>query len=104
MTNLDRRMELHQILCDLLGTAYVYFQPPESIKLHYPCILYERMTGDSQYADNKAYMFRICYRVTYIDKDPDNEVLTKLSNLPLCRMDRSYKGDNLNHDVFILYY
>ena len=33
MTNLDRRMELHQILCNLLGTAYVYFQPPESIKM-----------------------------------------------------------------------
>lgn len=104
MTNLDRRLELHQILSTILGSAYVYFQPPESVKLHYPCIVYERSTGDTQFADNSSYIFRVCYRVTYIDKDPDNEIIQKIAALPLCRMDRSYKGDNLNHDSFVIYY
>lgn len=104
MTNLDRRLELHQILTNILGSAYVYFQPPESLKLHYPCIVYERSTGDTQFADNSSYIFRVSYRVTYIDKDPDNEIIQKLAALPLCRMDRSYIGDNLNHDSFVIYY
>ena len=104
MTNLDRRLELQQILANVLGSSYVYFQPPETIKLHYPCIIYERITGAGQYADNKAYMFKICYRITYIDKDPDNEIIHKLMDIPYMSMDRSFKADNLNHDVFILYY
>ena len=104
MTNLDRRMELHQILCDLLGTDYVYFQPPETIKLHYPCIIYNRSTGISDYADNRAYRFNICYVVTYISRDPDNEVILSLAELPYSKMDRSYTAENLNHDVFTIFY
>ena len=52
MTNLDRRLQFHRILCEILGSEYVYFQPPESKKLHYPCIVYNRATGLSNYADN----------------------------------------------------
>lgn len=104
MTNLDRRLELHRILCEILGSSYCYFQPPESVKLHYPCIIYRRSSGDSQYADNLPYTFRISYQVTYIDKDPDSEVIVELAKLPYCKMDRHYTADNLNHDNFVLYY
>ena len=104
MTNLDRRLELQDILCEILGSAYVYFQPPESVKMHYPCTRYDCISGDTPYAANRAYTYRIGYWLTYVDEDLNDEVISKLANLPLCRMDRSFKGDNLNHDVFILYY
>jgi hypothetical protein len=104
MTNLDRRLELHGILRDILGTDNCYFQPPESVKLSYPCIIYKRNTGDTQYADNAPYTFRISYQVTYIDKDPDAEAIMGIAALPYCRMDRHFTANNLNHDTFNLYY
>jgi len=104
MTNLDRRLKFHQILCDILGNSYVYFQPPESVKLHYPCIVYNRATGSGEYADNQLYTFRIAYEVIYISKDPDNEVILKLIALPYSAMNRSYTANNLNHDSFNIYF
>lgn len=104
MTNLDRRLQFHAILEDALGSEYVYFQPPESVKLHYPCIIYGRATGYSEYADNILYMFRINYEVIYISKDPDNEVILKLASLPYSTLNRSYSAENLNHDSFNIYF
>lgn len=105
MTNLDRRLELHGILSDILGdSSRCYFQPPESVKLSYPCIIYKRNTGDTQYADNAPYTFRINYQITYIDKDPDAEAIMSIAALPYCRMDRHFTANNLNHDTFALYY
>ena len=40
MTTTERRLELHEILCTILGSRNVYFQPPESIKMNYPAIVY----------------------------------------------------------------
>ena len=36
------RYELHEFLCEILGSRNVYFQPPESVKMKYPAIVYER--------------------------------------------------------------
>lgn len=82
----------------------VYYQPPAGFQLKYPCIIYERRTGDSLYADDSPYKFDYCYTVTYIDPDPDSVIPLKLSMLPMCKMDRCFTSDNLNHSVFILYY
>ena len=54
-----QRIKLHELLVSLLGTRNVYFQPPESIKLSYPCIVYKRSTGDTQFANDIPYTFRI---------------------------------------------
>lgn len=101
---LTRRLELHTILTDILGSNNCYFQPPESIKLNYPCIVYHRNTGKAHYADNNPYRFQYSYTVTAITKDPDSDLPRKLAGLPLCRYDRHFVADNLNHDVFVLYY
>ncbi len=101
---MDRRPELHERLCDILGSRNVYFQPPESVKLKYPAIVYSRSTIDNTHADNLPYLQKIEYMVTVIDKDPDSEIVQRMSQVPYCRHNRHYKADNLNHDTFILYY
>ena len=98
------RLDLHEILCEILGSRNVYFQPPESIKLKYPCIVYERSQIQTEKADNLNYTSHKQYTVTVIDKDPDSEVPDKLLNLPYIRFDRHFVVDNLNHEVFTLYY
>lgn len=101
---MDRREELHEILCEALGSRNVYFQPPESIKMQYPAIVYSRDDINNDFANNSVYMQSLAYSVTVIDSDPDSEVVDKVSILPRCQYDRHYKTDNLNHDVFTIYY
>ena len=101
---MHRRLELHNTLVMALGTRYVYFQPPESIKMQYPCIVYNRSSADSKYANNQLYLNKKRYTVTVIDKNPDSPIPDKIGRLPLCRFDRHFASDSLNHDVYTLYY
>lgn len=98
------RLELHEVLCEILGSRNVYFQPPESVKLKYPCIIYEKNDMDMLHADDRSYHSFLSYRVTVIDKDPDSEIPLKIAELPKCRYDRNFKSDNLNHDSFVIYW
>ena len=98
------RLDLHEILCEVLGSRNVYFQPPESIKLKYPCIVYEKNYVQNLKADNKNYTTHKRYTVTVIDKDPDSDVPDKLLELPYTSYDRHFVSDNLNHEVLTLYY
>lgn len=101
---LERRLELHSMLVALLGSSNVYYQPPSNIQMKYPAIVYERARIDNMFANNNPYNQSLGYTVTVIDKNPDSEIVKKLSLLPLCRFDRHFVSDNLNHDVFTLYY
>ena len=98
------RVDLQNVLEELLGSRNVYYQPPESLKMNYPAIVYARKTIDNSYANNSVYKQKYAYEITVIDKNPDSEIVNKVSKLPTCRFDRHFKSDNLNHDVFTLYY
>lgn len=98
------RVDLQNVLEELLGSRSVYYQPPESLKMSYPAIVYSRKTIDNSYANNSVYKQNYAYEITVIDKNPDSEIVNKVSKLPTCRFDRHFKSDNLNHDVFTLYY
>ncbi len=98
------RVELQGVLEELLGSRNVYYQPPASIKMSYPAIVYSRYDIDTRHANNNPYTQTTAYMVTVIDKNPDSVYVNKVSSLPLCSYDRHYVSDNLNHDVFTLYY
>jgi hypothetical protein len=98
------RLELHDVLVGILGAPNVYFQPPESIKLKYPCILYKKDKINSRFADNNPYSLEKRYSVTFIDSNPDSSILDDLANLPMCIFDRHYTSNGMNHDVYILYF
>lgn len=101
---MSRRLEFHDILMDLLGSSNVYFQPPATAKIKYPCIIYKRNRVDANHADDCLYQDRLGYLVTVIDINPDSEIPGKILKLPFCRFDRHYTAENLNHDVFNVYY
>ena len=98
------RVDLQNVLEELLGSRNVYYQPPESLKMNYPAIVYSRKTIDNSYANNSVYKQNYAYEIIVIDKNPDSEIVNKVSKLSTCRLDRHFKSDNLNHDVFTLYY
>ena len=101
---MHNRLDLHEMLCNILGSRNVYYQPPESVKMEYPAITYSKTNIPVTYANGSVYSKNTCYEIIVIDKKPDNEVINKLLELSYCSYDRSYKADNLNHDVLTLYY
>lgn len=98
------RTDLQTILEVILGTDKVYFQPPSNVKMVYPCILYKRVNTDTQFADNSPYRHTKHYQVSVIDQNPDSLIPDKVAELPLCSHTQFYTADNLNHDVFDLYF
>lgn len=96
-----RRDELSEIFHKLVD--HVYFEPPEGKKLEYPCIIYERSSGLTNFANNLPYMFNYRYTVTEIDRDPDSDIPSMIAKLPMCTFDRGFVSDNLYHKVFTIY-
>jgi hypothetical protein len=99
-----RREELQDLLEETLGTENVYFQPPASFKMTYPCIVYELKDIKTLFASGTPYLLGKQYQVTSIDRDPDSETVDKLSLLPMCIFDRHFVSDGLNHNVFVMYF
>lgn len=99
-----QRTSLQALLKTILGSNNVYFQPPPSIQMQYPAIVYRRDDDDLTHAGNKPYNRRIRYQVTVIDSNPDSLIPEKIALLPLCSYDRFYTADKLNHDVFNLFF
>lgn len=101
---MSKRLELHNKLVALFGNNHVYYQPPENLKMEYPCIRYSKSDITSRHADNINYVNKTSYEIVVIDKHPDNVVIEKILELPLSSYDRHYISDNLNHDVIRIYY
>ena len=106
----NRRLDLQEKFQEIIGVrsdgkANVYFQPPESIKLNYPCIIYQRSRGITNFANDMPYTYNQSYDVTLITKDPDSGLVEKLAMaFPMIEHSRFATVDNLNHDYFTLYY
>lgn len=98
------RVELQSLLEEVLGSRNVYFQPPSDIHMKYPAIVYARSRIANDHANDDVYRQSLSYELTVIDANPDSEIVTKISKLPMCRHDRHFTSDNLNHDVFTIYY
>lgn len=95
-------MELHEIFLEMVSN--VYFQPPNGLHMEYPCIVYKRDVASTDYAGNNPYRYTKRYQVTVIDKLPDSGIPDMVAALPMCVHNRFYTADNLNHDVFNLYF
>jgi len=97
-----RRLQLHQLLETF--TENVYFQPPTNIQLEYPCIIYKRDFASTKFADDKPYNFKLRYMIIVIDRNPDSDIPDKVASMPLSLFSRFYTVENLNHDVYSVYF
>ena len=96
------RLELHAFLRSIVPN--VYYQPPPSVRMNYPAIVYSRKNIDNTFANDSVYKQDHFYELIVIDKNPDSVYVETISKLPKCNYDRHYTADNLNHDVFTIYY
>lgn len=103
----QRRLKLHTILTEVLGSKNVYFQPPESLKIKYPAIIYHSNGARTYFSDNKPHVARRKYTLTFITNNPDDDIIRKIAyepKLPGVLYDRHYTKDGLNYEVYSLYY
>ena len=101
---MGQRLDFQSLLEDILGVGNVYFQPPANVQMQYPCIVYKRDNIDTQFAGNNPYRHTKKYQVTIIDRNPDSLIPDKVADLPMCTHNRFFTADNLNHDVFNIYF
>lgn len=99
----QQREQLQVELEELLGSRNVYFQPPPSLRMAYPAIVYSRDRIVSRNANNEIYKTDVGYLVTVIDEDPDSEIVERLSKFRNASGHRHYESDGLNHDTFTIY-
>lgn len=82
----------------------MYTQPPESVKLEYPCVIIRVTAGTTLYAGNLPYRYEDRFEVTYIRRARDPDMVREIAmKIPKCGHDRSYAADNLYHSVFVIY-
>ena len=99
------REDFQKRLEEFIGSKNVYFQPPESFKINYPCIIYELDFVRIHRADNKAYNQQFRYAVTYVSAKPRLDMVTRFAEeFELCAFDRAFKADGLYHYIFNIYY
>jgi hypothetical protein len=101
---MGKRTDLDAVIRTLLGSSNVYFQPPNGLAMKYPCIVYERSGMHARRADNLPYYNKKRYTITVIDRNPDSLIPDKVAKLDFCSFDRHFTSENLNHDVFVLYF
>lgn len=100
----DKRVKLHHVLEDIISSRHVYFQPPESVKLEYPCIVYNLAKVPVQHADNTVYLMNPKYVIRYISKGPDDRtklLLVQSLGVPIIQ---TYAQNGLYHYIYELYY
>lgn len=100
-----RRYELHEKICDILGSRNVYFQAPSTLKMKYPCVRYDLSGFDTKHANDGVYNYSKRYDGVIIDLDPDTEIPEKmLMAFSFFSLGKPYIADGLYHYPFTLYF
>lgn len=102
---MDRRLNLQKLLEEVPKVRKVYFQPPENLKMEYPCIRYYRVRPSTDKADDMTYRFTQCYELIVIDSDPDSQIARYIvENFQMAEMNTTYASNNLYHTSITLYF
>lgn len=105
----DRRLlldaELRTLQEEDHGYQHTYFEPPESIRMSYDAVVYEKLAMEVRRANNRSYNIRDGYFVTVISRDPETTMPRRFQeHFERCRPERPFVQDNLYHFPFTLYY
>lgn len=101
---MNRRLELQSMLEEILGSRNVYYNPPATLTMKYPCIRYSFNGIKPTLANDAKYLKTKRYDGIVISKESDPEVVDKIIDLQYCSLGTPYKADNLNHYPFTIYY
>lgn len=100
------RLELHAELLKVVPKEYkAYFQPPATVKMVYPCIVYNKTGKEKKLANDGIYLKVQEYQIMVIEVNPDSNTADTLEEyFQHCSINQYYTVDNLNHTTLTLYY
>jgi hypothetical protein len=87
---MGQRLELQALLKEMCDN--VYFQPPETLKLVFPCFIYHRDWAITRFAANQPYRVEKRYQLTVVDRNADSPLIELVAALPKCIFDRQLHG------------
>ena len=99
MTNRDT---LQLKLESILGSTNVYYNPPESLKMSFPAIVYNLSDIRQVHADNRKYVDFTTYKITVISKQVDNPAIRGVLDLPMTKFSTNYTKNGFYHTVIFL--
>lgn len=99
---MNNRLTLHQKLVDILGSGNVYYNPPESQKMNFPCIVYNLSYIEQVHADNKKYIDYTTYKITVVSKTPDHPAIRGVLDLPMTKFSANFTKNGFYHTVMTL--
>lgn len=98
-----KRLKLQEELEDIVGKGHVYFQPPSSIRMLYPAMVYNLSALEHRKANNSDYINYDEYECVYITPHHMPEVLEQLDAMQYSHFVRHFEEDNLHHYVYTIY-
>lgn len=99
------RLQLQEAFENILGSESVYFNPPASVNMTYPCIRYSLAVPNQRRANGRIYKNTNGYEVAVIDYDPESDIPDRIqAAIPYATIVRRYRADNLNHTILSIYY
>lgn len=101
---MSKRLQFQEILSGIDGVKAAYFQPPPTVKMQYPAIIYSISRPSTSYANNELYRYKQAYTVTVVDRNPDSLIPVEIAKMQYSSFDRAYTADLLNHFVYTVYY
>ena len=101
---MNSRTRLHSVLQETAPGVTLYYQPPENIKLTYPCIVYTFDKIKSLEANNSRYIRYDKYTIKLIGSLSDVEKWSdRILDLRYCNLDTTFVSDGLYHYVYQIY-
>lgn len=102
---MDRRLILQNQLEMIPGVKKVYFQPPASVRMEYPCIRFSKGRPKTLRADDKVYQFVQGYELIVIETNPDSKIAQYIiENFQMAEINTAYVSNNLYHTSITLYH
>jgi len=96
-------LTVHSYLASLFPTVTLYFQPPETLKLTYPCIIYSIENIFTRHADNRPYKIKNRYSLMLITRTLDETLNDILLSIESARFERLFIGENLYHFIVTIH-
>ena len=95
------RIEIQNLLEEILGSKEVYFQAPPNTGMSYPCMIYDFEGFDTSFADNRPYLVSGQWTVHHMYKSIKNDLKERMVlEEPFFRWDRRIKSDGVYNDYY----
>ena len=98
--------DLKALVADYVGPVNTYYEPPENIRMTYPCFVLNLDNVDTVHSDNRVWNSDCVYSVTFMSPKVYENVIplmVKSGFRKYVRFNRKFTSDSIQHYVFTVH-